>query len=141
MAKKGPAVDWLRGVSLFEDLSQKELKLLLGHLREEWFNAGDEIVRADDPGGRLYIVTEGRAKVLVKGRNKRTLAPGDYFGEMSLIDDSPRAATVRADTAVKTLWLGRQNFLALLEDNWSMTRKVLGDLCQRIRTGDRSETL
>src|SRR5688572_14783546 len=108
---KGSNVEWLRGVSLFEGLSQKELKLVLGQLHEEWFNAGDEIVRKDDTGGRLYILTEGRAKVLVGGRTKRALEPGDYFGEMSVIDDSPRAATVRAETPVKTVWLGRLNFL------------------------------
>lgn len=136
---KGSNVEWLRGVSLFEGLSQKELKLILGHLHEEWFNAGDDIVVADDPGGRLYILTEGRAKVLVNGRSKRALEPGDYFGEMSVIDDSPRAATVRAETQVKTVWLNRLNFLELLEGNWAITRKVLGDLCSRIRNADRSD--
>ena len=140
MAKAGATVDQLRAVKLFEALTRKELKLLSEHSREEWFNAGDNIVTADDSGGRLYVLTEGIAKVVVNGRARRTLGPGDYFGEMSLIDNSPRAATVRADTQVKTLWIGRLAFLSLLEEHWPMARKVLADLCARVRLGDGSDT-
>jgi len=130
--------DSLGSVPLFAGLSKSERRSVAGYLKEEWFNVGEDIVRADDKGGRLYVITEGRARVLVNGKNKRSLGPGDYFGEMSLIDDSPRAATVRADTTVHTVWLGRANFLSLLEESWPMTRKVLADLCARVRTTDKT---
>ncbi len=130
--------DLLSSVPLFSGFSGKEMKLLRAQLREDWFNAGDAIVTADDEGGRFYILTEGRANVIVGNDVIRTLGPGDYFGEMSLIDNSPRAATVKAETQVKTLWLGRVPFLDLLQDNWSMAKTVLADLCARIRSADRS---
>ena len=132
------ADDLLGSVPLFVGFSGKEMKLLRAQLKEDWFNAGDLIVRADDEGGRFYIVSEGRANVIVGDEVIRTLGPGDYFGEMSLIDNSPRAATVKAQTQVKTLWLGRVAFLDLLQDNWSMAKTVLADLCARIRAADRS---
>jgi CRP/FNR family transcriptional regulator, cyclic AMP receptor protein len=130
----------LSSVPLFGGLSKAELRSVAAHLKEEWFNAGEDIVEADDKGGRLYIITEGRARIIVNGKARRSVGPGDYFGEMSLIDDSPRAATVRAETTVHTVWLGRTNFLSLLQESWPITRKVLGDLCARIRAADKSPT-
>jgi CRP/FNR family transcriptional regulator, cyclic AMP receptor protein len=140
MATKTEALNLLKSVPLFEGLSKAELSQVLGHLREEWFATGEDIVRADDASDRFYVITEGRAKVLVKGKSVRTIGPGGYFGEMALLDGSPRSATVRAETQVHTLWLGRLAFLGLLEDNWKMTRKVLADLCGRIRVYDRDHT-
>jgi CRP-like cAMP-binding protein len=135
---KGSDAALLKSVPLFEGFSPRELKLIASQLREEWFNEGEEIVRVDDPGGRFYVIAEGRAKILIGNRTVRTVEPGDYFGEMSLIDDSPRAATVRADTQVKTVWLGRTAFLSCLRENWPMTKKVLADLCARVRAADTS---
>jgi len=129
--------DMVEQVPLFKGFSKGDLKLLKAQLKEDWFNAGDDILTEDDEGSRFYVLTEGRASVLVDGEVVRKLGPGDYFGEMALIDNSPRAATVRAETQVKTLWLGRVNFLSLLEENWSMTRQVLADLSGRIRSYDR----
>lgn len=138
MATKTEALNLLARVPLFEGLTKAERTAVAGHLREEWFSADEDIVTADTVSDRFYVVTAGRAKVLVKGRTVRTIGPGGFFGEMSLLDGSPRSATVRAETQVHTLWLGRLAFLGLLEDNWKMTQKVLADLCARIRLADRS---
>ena len=132
--------DPIASVPMFAGFSKKDLGRLKAQMKEDWFNAGDNIVEADDEGGRFYVLTEGRAKVVVDGSTVRTLGPGDYFGEMSLIDNSPRAATVTAETDVKTLWLGRVTFMSLLEENWDMTKLVLADLCGRIRDYDRART-
>lgn len=140
MATKNEALKLLQQVPLFEGLSKSELSQVAGHLREQWFAAGEDIVLADDKSDRFYVITEGRAKVLVKGKSVRTVSPGGYFGEMALLDGSPRSATVRAETQVHTLWLGRLAFLGLLEDNWKMTRKILADLCGRIRVYDKAHT-
>lgn len=140
MAKKATGADLLTKVPLFEGLSKRELSIMRGHLREEWFNPGEDIVTQGDQGDRFYIITEGRAKVIVNGRARRSVGPGGFFGEMSLLDGSNRNATVRADTAVKTLWLGQVNFRSLLRDNWSITQKVLADLCARIRSYDTAES-
>jgi len=135
---KGSETGLLKSIPLFEGFSSKELKLIASQLHEEWFNEGEDIVRVDDTGGRFYVIAEGRAKVLIGNRSVRIVGPGDYFGEMSLIDDSPRAATVRADTQVKAVWLGRTAFLSLLREHWPMTKKVLADLCARVRAADTS---
>jgi CRP-like cAMP-binding protein len=128
----------IASVELFKGFSKKDLKLLHAQLKEDWFNAGDDIISAEDEPGRFYIVTEGRASVVVDGEVVRTLGPGDYFGEMALLDNAPRSATVRAETQVKTQWLSRMQFLSLLEENWSMAKVVLADLCARIRRYDRA---
>lgn len=137
---KGNRLELLRSVPLFAALSARELKVVDGLLKEDWFNAGDTIVEADDPGGRFYVLTEGRAKVTVHDKPVRTIGPGGFFGEMSLIDNGPRSATVRADTQVKALWMSRLSFLGMLEENWSTTKKILADLCARIRVNDQSST-
>jgi CRP-like cAMP-binding protein len=135
MAKKSDGA-MLASVPLFEGLSKRELGMVRSHLREEWFNPGEDIVTQGDTGDRFYVIIEGRAKVIVNGRTRRTIGPGGFFGEMSLLDGSTRNATVRAETGVKTLWVGQTNFRSLLRENWSITQKVLADLCARIRSYD-----
>ncbi len=83
------------------------------------------------------MLTEGRAKVIKGGKTLRQLGPGSYFGEMALFDRSPRAATVQAETQVKTLVLSPQSFAAVLAENWAVTRKVLAGLSARIREIDK----
>lgn len=138
MASKSTSIEWLRSVPLFSELGKGELLKVAAHLREDWFNPGEDIVTAAETDGRFYVITSGRAKVIANGRTVRTIGPGGFFGEMSLLDGSPRSATVRAETQVHTLWLGRVNFLVLLEENWKMAAKVLADLCARVRVADRS---
>lgn len=126
-------IDRLSQVPLFESFSKSQLSKLHGLLKEEHFNAGEDIVTKGDPGGRFYILTQGRAQV-IKGRKPPVnIGPGRYFGEMSLLDDDSRSATVRATTEVTALSLSRIGFLSILEDNWSLTKRVLKDLCARVR--------
>ena len=140
MAKKSDVTNLISSVPLFAEFSKRDLRKLGDVLREEWFSAGQDIIREGDAGARFYVIAEGRAKIITKGRARRTLGPGGFFGEMSLIDGSPRTATVRAETQVKALSLSRVAFRSLLEENWSMTQRVLADLCARIRSLDTSPT-
>jgi CRP/FNR family cyclic AMP-dependent transcriptional regulator len=104
----------LAKVPLFEGLSKKELRSLANELQEETFNAGEDIVTAGKPGGRFYLIIDGRAKVIKGDRTRNSLGPGDYFGEISIIDKGPRSATVRADTYVRALSIASWNFLSVL---------------------------
>jgi CRP/FNR family cyclic AMP-dependent transcriptional regulator len=130
----------LAKVPLFEGLSKKELRSLAKELKEESFNAGQDIVTGGKPGGRFYLIVDGRAKVIQGNRTKSTLGPGDYFGEMSIIDKGPRSATVRADTYVRALSIASWNFLSVLEENFSIARKIMETLSARVRESDKSLT-
>jgi CRP-like cAMP-binding protein len=131
MAKNAEEV--LRSVPLFEGLSKSELKHIAGEAREELFSPGQDIITQGQTGGPFFCITEGRADVYVDGDKTADLGPGSYFGEMALLDGSPRSATIRAETHVKALAISSWNFLAILEENWDLTKKILGQLSSRIR--------
>jgi CRP/FNR family cyclic AMP-dependent transcriptional regulator len=130
----------LSKVPLFEGLSKKELRSVAKELQEETFNSGQDIVTAGKPGGRFYLIVDGQAKVIKGDRARSTLGPGDYFGEISIIDKGPRSATVRADSYVRALSIASWNFLSVLEENFSIARKIMETLCARVRESDRSLT-
>lgn len=123
----------LKKVPLFEGLTNRHLKIVRDQAQEERFPAGKVIVKQGTTGGRFYVITEGRAKVLIGGKNRKTLRPGDFFGEMSLIDRGERTASVVAETPVRTLSLSSWNFMSLLQEEWSMAHKVMLVLSRRIR--------
>jgi CRP-like cAMP-binding protein len=125
--------DVLKSVPLFEGLSKSELKHIAGETREELYSPGQEIVSEGQSGGPFYVITEGQATASVDGKKTGDLGPGGYFGEMALFDGSPRSATITADTHVKALAVTSFNFLAILQDNWDITRKIMAQLSSRIR--------
>ncbi|HVF12851.1 MAG TPA: cyclic nucleotide-binding domain-containing protein [Actinomycetota bacterium] len=131
----------LKRVPLFEGLSRSDLKAVLKETNAETFPAGRVIVKEGSAGGRFFLIIEGLAKVSINGRTRTTLGPGDFFGEMSLIDRSPRSATVTAETGVQALSLASWNLLALLEEHWALTHKVLKVLAARIRELDRDASI
>ena len=139
MARKSP-VQMLAGVGLFEGLSKKELSQVSGTGRRVEFPAGTVIVKEGDDGVGFHLILTGKAKVSVKGRTRSTLGPGKFFGELSLIDRGPRTATVRAETDVTTLSLLSWEFLPLVEKTPSIARKLLLEMCRRLREADKSHT-
>ena len=139
MARKSP-VEMLAGVGLFEGLSKKELSQVSGTGRRVQFPAGTVIVKEGEEGIGFHLIMTGKAKVSVKGRARSTLGPGKFFGELSLIDRGPRTATVTADTDVTTLSLLSWEFLPLVEKTPSIARKLLLEMCRRLREADKSHT-
>lgn len=137
---RGKDLEFLARVPLFEGLSKADLRRILAETKEELYSSQQTIVREGSAGGRFYLILEGRGNVVINNRKVGKLGPGDYFGEMSLIDKQPRSATVVAETNIRALSLASWNFLALLEEHWALTRKVMSGLCSRIRTLDRSTT-
>jgi CRP-like cAMP-binding protein len=137
MAKKD-AAEVLKDVPLFQGLSKSELRDVAGAAREELYSPGQDIVSEGQSGGPFFCITEGRADVLVKGKKTADLGPGSYFGEMSLLEGGARTATIRAETHVKALAISSWNFLAILQENWDITKKVLAELSNRVRANERS---
>ena len=123
----------LRSVPLFEGLSDRELRDVLARARVVEHPADGEIVEEGRGGAGFHLILDGTASVVRGGQVRGTLGPGDYFGEISLIDGKPRSATIRAQSEVKTLSVPAWNFMPLLDAHPSMARKLLVGLCQHVR--------
>jgi CRP-like cAMP-binding protein len=130
---KNNAEEVLKSVPLFHGLSKGELKDVAAQAREELYSPGQDIVTEGQSGGPFFCITEGRADILVGSKKIGEYGPGSAFGEMALLEGSKRSATIRAETHVKALAITSWNFLALLQDNWDMTKKILSTLSQRVR--------
>ncbi len=129
-----PTVELLRKVSLFDGLTTKELGTVAEACKQARFRAGSDIVTEGERSARLYIVVEGTAEVRVHGTKVEELGPGDYFGEIAVIDGEPRAATVTATSAVTALTLADFNVRALLRSLPDIGIKMLRTLTARVRT-------
>ena len=144
MAGRGRAdrqlVEQLKKVPLFSGCSARELASLGRFLREVDFPAGRQIVQEGRTGTGLHVIVEGETKVVVGDRTRRRLGPGDFFGEISLLDRGPRTATVIAETPVRTLSLSAWNFRAALKEHPSLAVKMLEELASRLRTAGSSPT-
>ena len=125
MAKADPTVDMLARVPLFSGLTRKELVQVHGLSKQFRFAPGETIVTEGEPASRFFLVTEGTAHIVSRGRVLRVVQPGDWFGELALIDEGPRSATVVADTALTTLAIAGFNFRPMLKSEASITFKLL----------------
>jgi CRP-like cAMP-binding protein len=133
-------VDMLSKVDLFTVLTKKEVKKIHDAGKEVTFRAGRTIVTEGESGVGFHLILEGKAKVTVNGRLRATLGPGDYFGEMAIIDRGPRSASVTAEGDVKTLAIASWDFLPVLAENFDMCKKIMVELSQRLRRAEKSLT-
>jgi len=134
-------VDDLKRVPLFSDLSAAELERFAEVAREREYPKNSIILFEDDPGDALYVVSGGQVKVVLIGEDGRevilsVLNDGDFFGEMSLIDDEPRSAHVIAMRDSRLLVLRRDDFQQQLQQHPSIALKVLKVMVQRLRRAD-----
>ena len=130
---KNSAEDVLKSVPLFEGLSKGELRDVADQAREELYSPGQDIITEGQSGGPFFVITEGRADIYVGGGKVGEYGPGSAFGEMALLEGGKRSATIRAQTHVKAVAITSWNFLALLQDNWDLTKKILATLSKRVR--------
>ena len=126
-------MELLRKVDLFDGLTGKELESVAGVCKRADFRDGQPIVTQGEPSARLYGIIEGTADVRVHGTKVDEVGPGDYFGEIAVIDGEPRAATVTATSPVSTLSLANFNVRALLRTSPNIGFKMLRRACARIR--------
>lgn len=132
----------LRNVPLFATLPEQQLALLTSLVSRKNFPRGATIILAGGVTDSLFIVISGRLKVMISDDEGREvilaiLGPGEYFGEMGLIDDSPRSASVVALEACELISLAKRDFKKCLVDNMELTAMVMRGLVKRLREADR----
>jgi predicted MFS family arabinose efflux permease len=115
----GPEVGLLRSLAMFAPLPLAVTELLAAELEPRQFPVGAVVVREGEVGEHFYLIVDGSAAVSVRGTSRPSLARGDCFGEIALLRDVPRTATVVAEQPLRTLALGRAEFLAAVTGNSS----------------------
>ena len=135
-------LDLLRRVPLFSLLTVAQAEVISGAVIKRRFKRGEALVKQGQKSNALFILLTGRARVMTSDSRGRevilaTLAQGDYLGEMSIIDNEPHSATVRAEVATDVLMLGRAEFARCLTENASMSLVVMRGLVKRLRHADR----
>ena len=138
MARGGPQA--LSDVPLFSGLSRRHLKHVASMAREEDHAEGAVLAEVGRPGETFYVLLGGEARVERGGRKVAQLLPGDFFGEIALIDGGPRTASVVAETPLSTLTITRKRFRKVLEEDPSIVVRMLEELAHRLRSVNRSLT-
>ena len=123
-------------VPLFSSLGKKELQTLANSMKERIFDPGDTISKEGQSGVGFFIIEDGEASVTVGGDELRTLGSGDYFGEVALIDDGARTATITAKTELKTYGITSWEFRPLIEQNAELAWKMLQTMAKRLRDAE-----
>ena len=137
---KDTKLEHLANVRLFSALSKRDLTLIGRASDEVNVAAGRVLCDEGSMGHEFYLILEGQAAVRKAGRKVATLGPGQYFGEMALLDRGPRSATVVAETPMTILVIGQREFAAVLDEVPTMAHKLLGVMAARLREADARAT-
>ena len=126
-----------RQVTLVDNLIKSEMQGLSSSMKERQFDEGDTIAAEGATGVGFFIIDEGEATVSVRGNEVRTLKHGDYFGEVALIDDGARTATITAKTPLKCYGITSWEFRPLVEDNAKLAWTMLQTIARRLRDAEQ----
>jgi CRP/FNR family cyclic AMP-dependent transcriptional regulator len=132
----------LKTVPLFASLGEEQLRMLTAMVTRKSAPRSTTIMAGGDPTDSLYIVLSGRLKVMMSDSEGKEvilaiLGPGEFFGEMGLIDDEPRSATVVTIEPCELLSIAKRDFKKAMAENWQMTEAVMRGLVKRLREADR----
>ncbi|HXZ57694.1 MAG TPA: cyclic nucleotide-binding domain-containing protein [Gaiellaceae bacterium] len=130
-------VELLQRVPLFEHFDKGDLKRIARSFKERTFDAGSTVASEGKTGAGFFVIESGEATVSVHGDERRRLGPGDYFGEIALIDDGARSATVTAVSDLGCYGLTSWEFRPLVESNASIAWKLLETMAQRLRAAQQ----
>jgi len=123
----------LKRVPLFSQLSGQELEFVASRADEVNAKAGQTLIKQGTPGDSFYVLLEGEAHVDVKGKPRRTLKPGDFFGEISMLDRGLASATVTAKTDACLLVMSHAQFRDAIKASDGLLVKVLAAMGERLR--------
>jgi CRP/FNR family cyclic AMP-dependent transcriptional regulator len=119
------AANLLKKVPLFSDLDKRELEDIARSMKQRTFSSGQQIAVEGERGVGFFVIEDGQATVTVHGDEVRRLGPGDYFGEIALISQGARTATVTADTDLRTYGMTFWDFRPLVEETPGIAWKLL----------------
>ena len=128
----------LKKVPLFSDLTAQEIKLVVASGSRRKFQAKNLIFQEGDPGDHLIIILTGKVKILLSGKDGQDFilsifGPGEFFGEMAILESAPRSASAFTVQPCEFFLLGQNGFTTLLQKNPRIAIKVLKNLSQRLR--------
>ena len=138
---------FFRKFDLFAELDDRELASVAAVAKARRYAKDDVVFHADESGDIFCLIKEGQVKVtMISPEGKEIilslLGPGDFFGEMALLDNEPRSATIIATEPLEIVTIWRSDFLHILSENFSITQKVLAELSRRLRdASNRIESL
>jgi len=136
MGRRDDYIKYLAQVPLFSGCSQDELRRLSRHTTEIPVAEGHVLVKEGDPGLEFFIVVDGHARVTRRGRKVGELGPGSFFGELAVLIDRPRNATVTALGPMEVIVLTRREFTAALEEAPRLSRKIMTGMAARLADAD-----
>jgi CRP-like cAMP-binding protein len=117
--------DLLKRVPIFSDLDGKELERIASSMKQRTFHVGDTVTAEGQSGVGFFVIEAGEATVTVGGEERRRLGPGDYFGEVALLNETARTATIIADSELRCYGLTSWEFRPLVETHSSIAWKLL----------------
>jgi CRP/FNR family cyclic AMP-dependent transcriptional regulator len=135
MLRKNSKIELLKRVPLFAGCSKKELARIATLADEIDFRPGKTLIREGDLGREFFVIVDGTAQISRKGRRIDTAGPGDFFGEMALLADQPRNATVTTTSDVDALVVTSRSFRDLIGDNPLIALKVMRAVAERLPPG------
>ncbi|TMI76646.1 MAG: cyclic nucleotide-binding domain-containing protein [Bacillati bacterium ANGP1] len=133
MADAAATLAYLKKVPIFRALPARELEFISRSVKERVYEPGAAIVKQGEPGVGFFLIAEGRVEVAHDGHRIRDMGAGEFFGEMALMEERIRTATVTAKERTRCLQLVRWDFRALLKENPDLAVKMLEVIVQRLR--------
>ena len=130
----------LGDVALFRLCTKRELSRIASLAEEVEAPAGKTLTQEGEPGWEFFVVAHGTATARRGNRKVATIGPGSFFGEMSLLDQGPRSATVTADTDMHLLVLSSRSVSSLIDEVPSVARRILQGMAERLRDSESAPT-
>jgi CRP/FNR family transcriptional regulator, cyclic AMP receptor protein len=134
----GPSAELLHRVPLFAELKPKELEKLSSSFKERKFAEGEDVTSEGETGGggRFFVIADGEAVISVHGEERGRLGPGDYFGDVAMIDRGERTATIHADSELTCYSLTFWDFRPLVETDARIAWPLLQAMAKRLRAAE-----
>lgn len=126
-------LEHLKKVPIFSGLPARELESIARSMKERVYESGAVIVKQGDPGVGFFLIADGRVEVTHDGHKIREMGAGEFFGEMALMEERVRTATVTAKTQTRCLQLVRWDFRAMLKENPDLAVRMLEVVVRRLR--------